>query len=94
MQPILHIEFVRWQMPGMLLADFLFSRTRDFPQILLASAPFSLLPWGDGVSYLNGRGKEPARAYLLSLILSLGCSLPVETIHFDLLLQEQVFTLG
>ena len=32
MQPILHVDFVRWQMPGMLLADFLLPGQEVFPK--------------------------------------------------------------
>lgn len=57
-QSISHIELVRLQMPGMLLATFFVSKTRGFPQTLLACVPHSLLPWGDGV--LPEWGKGPA----------------------------------
>lgn len=92
MQSIFHIELVRLQMLGTPLATFLFPRLGVFPK---HSWPLSHLHCPPGEMELpEWEGTGACMAYLSSPILSLGCSLPVETTHFDLLLHGQVSPVG
>lgn len=95
MQSILHIELVRLQMLGMRLATFLFPRLGVFPKHSWPLSHLHSTPPPPGKMELpEWEGTGACVAYLSSPILSLGCSLPVETTHFDLLLHGQVSPVG